>query len=68
MEDILFCTIISITPLRDVYPPIRDVIDVIGHVKSWGKASIASQVSSTHKSIIKMYFGVSQEKSAMLEY
>ena len=62
MEFILFCIIIVITPSRDVVSPIRDVIDVFGHVKYWGKTSIASRVSSTHKSIIKMYFLVFQVK------
>ena len=33
-EDITFCTIIINTPFEDVVPSIRDVIDVIGHVKS----------------------------------
>ena len=65
MEDILFCIIIVITPFRDVVPPIRDAIDVIGHVESWSKTSIVSRVSSTHKSIIKMHFGVSQEKLSL---
>ena len=55
-QDILFCIIIIITPSKDVVPPIRDVIDVFGHVKTWGKTSIVSWVISTHKSIIKMYF------------
>ena len=66
MEDILF--IIIITPSIDVVPPIRDAIDVFVHVKSWDKTPIVIRVSSTHKSIIKMYFGVSQEKSGLLEY
>ena len=39
-----------------IVPPIRDFIDLFGHVKSCGKTSIVSWVSSTHKSIIKMYF------------
>ena len=50
--------IIVITPFKDVVPQIRDFIDVIGHVKYWGKISIVSQVISTHKIIIKMYFWV----------
>ena len=33
-EAILFCIVIVITPFGDVVPSIRDVIDVIGHVKS----------------------------------
>ena len=33
-EDIIFCIIIVITPSGDVVPPIRDGIDVTGHVKS----------------------------------
>ena len=44
---------------EDVFPPIRDAIDVIGHVKSWGKTFVVSQVNSTHKIIIKIYFYVS---------
>ena len=68
MKDIIFCSIIFITRFEDVIPPIRDVINVIGHVNYWGKDFIVSQVSSTHKSIIKIYFGVSQEKSALLGY
>ena len=48
--------IVYITPFGDVVPPIRDFIDVFGHVKSRGKTSTISQVSSTHKSIFKMYF------------
>ena len=60
MEDNLFCIIIFITPSAYVVPPIRDVIDVIGHAKSWGKTSVVSQVSSTHTSVIEMYFWVFQ--------
>ena len=56
MEDILFCIIIIITPSRDVVPPIRDAIDVFGHVKPWGKTFVVTLVSSTDKSIIEMYF------------
>ena len=55
MEDILFCIIIIIiSPSEDVVPLIKDIIDVIGHVKSWGKTSVVSWVSSTHKSVIQM--------------
>ena len=61
MEDILFCIIIVITPFGYVVPSIRDVIDVFGHVKPWGKTFVVSRVSSTHKSIIKMYFDSSKE-------
>ena len=66
MEDILFCIIIVITPSRYVVPTIRDVIYVFVHVNSWGKTPIVSRVSSTHKSIIKMYFLVSQGNSALI--
>ena len=66
MEDILFCIIIVITPFWDGVPPIRDVIDVISHVKSWGKTFVVSRVSGTHKSIIKMYFWVPQGKSSLI--
>ena len=40
MEYILFIIIIIITISIDVVPPIRDVIEAIGHVKSWGNTSI----------------------------
>ena len=60
MQYIIFCIIIVITHSRDVVPPIRDVIDVFGHVNSLGKTfvvrSVVSWVSSTYKSIINMYF------------
>ena len=62
MEDILFCIIIIISPFIDVVPSIRDVIDVFGHVKFWGKTFVVSRVCSTQKSIIKIYFWVSQNK------
>ena len=65
MAYILFCIIIIIiiiiTPPKYFFPMNKDVIDVFGHLNSWGKTSIVSRVNSTHKSIIKMYFGVSQE-------
>ena len=53
---ILFCIIIIIIipPFVNVVPSIRDFIDVIGHVKSWGKTYVVSWVNSTHKSINKM--------------
>ena len=55
MKIFYFCIIIIIiTPYGDVVPSIRDVNDVIGHVKYWGKTFIVSKVSSTHKNIIKM--------------
>ena len=55
MEDILFCIIISsISPYVYFVPPIRNVIDVFGHVNSLGKTSVVSWVSSIHKGIIKM--------------
>ena len=71
MKDILFCIIIIILiipPFEDVVPLIGDAIDVIDHVKYWGKTFIVSRVSSTHKSIIKMYFWLFQGKSAKLGY
>ena len=34
MEDVLFCIVIVIPSFGDVVPQGRDVIDVIGHVKS----------------------------------
>ena len=49
MEDILSCTIIIITPFRDVVPPIRDVIDVIGHVKVLRLAYVVIRVNNSHK-------------------
>ena len=61
MEDILFCIIIVITPFGSVVPSIRDFIDVFGHVKTWGKTFVVIRASSTHKSIIKMYFDSSKE-------
>ena len=33
-EDIIFCIIIIIPTLGDVFPLIGDVIDIMGHVKS----------------------------------
>ena len=39
-EDILFCIIIIIPPFGDVVSLIGYVIDVIGHVKSWGKTFV----------------------------
>ena len=60
-----FCIIIIISPFGDVVPLIRDVIVVFGYVTSWGKTSIVIWVSSTHKSIINIYFWVSQGKSTL---
>ena len=40
--------IIVITPSIYVFAPIGDVIDVIGHVKYWGKSFVVIQVNSTH--------------------
>ena len=66
VEYILFCIIIIIvSPSGDVVPLIRDVIVVFVHVKYWGKTSILNWVSITEKSIIKMYFWVSQGNSSL---
>ena len=56
MEDILFCIIIVITPFGDVVPLIRDVIDVIVHVKYWGKTFIVIRVNNTTKLLLKYIF------------
>ena len=53
-KNILFCIVIVIISSRYVVPLIRDLIDVFGHVKSWGKTFFVSRVSKTQKSIIKM--------------
>ena len=56
MKDILFFIIIAIIHFGDFVPTIRDVIDVIGHVKYWGKTFAVSRVSSTTKVLLKCIF------------
>ena len=66
MEDIIFCIIIIIivivTPSKDVFTLIRDVIDVSGHVKSWGKTSVVSRSVVPTNKLLKFIFESPKER------